>query len=57
MVKNDALIKESEAAARLTRMEMDALMLLKMSEEEAWQASRHLFIFLTKEKLEKSYQP
>ena len=57
MVKNKELVAESEAAARLTLREMQALMTVKMSEQEAWQESRHLFIFLTKEKLAESYRP
>ena len=57
MVEDKALIAESEASARLTQREMDALMLLKMTEQEAWQESRHLFIFRTKEQLEQDYRP
>ncbi len=57
MVNDNALVAESEAAARLTLREMKALMLLKMTEAEAWQASRHLFIFMTKDQIEESYQP
>lgn len=57
MVEDKALIECSEAAARLTQREMDALMLLKVTEEEAWQGSRHLFIFRTKEQLAEGYRP
>lgn len=57
MVKNNDLEKESEAAAFLTKKEMDTLMLLKISEQEAWQESRHLFIYVTKDKLEENYHP
>jgi hypothetical protein len=57
MVSDNALVSESEAAVKLTLMEMNALMLLKKTEQEAWQESRHLFIFLTKEKLAESYNP
>lgn len=46
MVKNGHLISESEAAARLTKSEMDALMLIGHTEAEAWQASRCLFILI-----------
>ena len=51
------LVAESEAAAYLTQKEMEALMLLKMTEQEAWQESRHLFIFRTASQLEEDYQP
>lgn len=44
MVRRGDLEKESMAPAQLTRMEMNALMRVMMTEEEAWQASRHLFI-------------
>ena len=57
MVEDKALETESEAAAKLTMREMEALMLLKMSEQEAWQESRHLFIFKTAKQIEKAYQP
>lgn len=57
MVRDKKLVAESEAAADLTMQEMKALMKVKMSEQEAWQASRHLFIFLTKEAIEEAYQP
>ena len=57
MVEDGALVEESEAAADLTLQEMKALMLVKMTEQEAWQASRHLFIFRTADELEEDYQP
>ena len=57
MVRDKALVAESEGAAKLTLMEMKALMLLKMTEEEAWQESRHLFIFRTADQLEQDYRP
>lgn len=57
MVEDKALTAESEAAAKLTMMEMKTLMEGGMSEQEAWQASRELFIFRTKEQLEMDYQP
>lgn len=57
MVEDGALVGESEAAAKLTMREMEALMSIGMSEQEAWQESRHLFIFRTAEALEKAYQP
>ena len=57
MVEDDALVACSEAAAKLTMSEMKALMLIGMTKQEAWQESRHLFIFRTKEALEESYQP
>jgi len=53
--KDKLLQAESEAAAKLTLREMEALMKVKMSEQEAWQASRHLFIFLTKKQMEQMY--
>ena len=57
MVEDGALEMCSEAAAKLTMREMEALMSIGMSEQEAWQESRHLFIFRTAEALEKAYQP
>jgi hypothetical protein len=57
MVDRNALGEESEAAAKLTQMEMNTLMLLKISEQEAWQQSRHLFIYVTKDQLEEMYHP
>ena len=57
MVEDGALIEESEASARLTMREMEALMLIGMSEQEAWQESRHLFIFKTERQIAESYQP
>ena len=57
MVEDNALEAESEAAAKLTMSEMKALMLIGMSQQEAWQESRHLFIFKTKEAIAESYQP
>lgn len=45
MERRNDLVKESEAAAKLTRREMDTLMKGKMTEVEAWEASRSLFIF------------
>lgn len=46
MVKNKAVQKESEAAAKLTMMEMRTLMLGGATEAEAWEASRELFILV-----------
>ena len=57
MVEDNALEGESEAAAKLTMREMKTLMLGGSTEEEAWQDSRHLFIFKTAEQMEKAYQP
>jgi len=57
MVEDNALEACSEAAAKLTMREMEALKLIGMSQREAWQESRHLFIFKTAEQIEKSYQP
>jgi hypothetical protein len=37
--------QETESAARLTLREMDALMSSGLTESEAWQASRELFVF------------
>lgn len=37
--------QEAESAARLTLREMDALMSSGLTESEAWQASRELFVF------------
>jgi hypothetical protein len=45
MEKRDDLIKESEAAAKLTQREMDTLMTSGMTVSEAWEASKSLFIF------------
>ncbi len=57
MVEDNALEGESEAAAKLTMREMQALMQTGMSKREAWQESRHLFIFKTKEQIAKAYRP
>lgn len=57
MVEDGALVGESEAAARLTMREMEALMSIGRSEQEAWQESRHLFIFKTERRIAESYQP
>lgn len=57
MVEDKALVECSEAAAKLTMREMKTLMLGGLTEQEAWQESRHLFIFRTAEQMEKSYQP
>ena len=57
MVEDGALEMCSEAAAKLTMREMEALMSIGMSEQEAWQESRHLFIFRTERQIEESYQP
>jgi len=57
MVEDNALEACSEAAAKLTMSEMQTLMMGGMSQREAWQESRHLFIFRTAEALEKAYQP
>jgi len=57
MVEDKALVGESEAAAKLTMREVQTLMLGGLTEQEAWQESRHLFIFKTAEQIEKSYQP
>ena len=57
MVEDKALEGESEAAAKLTMREIKTLMLGGLTEAEAWQESRHLFIFKTAEQMEKSYQP
>lgn len=57
MVEDKALVGESEAAAKLTMREIKTLMLGGLTEAEAWQESRHLFIFKTAEQMEKSYRP
>ena len=57
MVEDKALMECSEAAAKLTMREIKTLMLGGLTEAEAWQESRHLFIFKTAEQIEKSYQP
>lgn len=58
MVQDNALEEESEAAARLTKREMDTLMYGgAMTEAEAWEASRNLFIFRTTEQLREAYNP
>ena len=57
MIEDKALEGESEAAAKLTLREMKTLMLGGLTEREAWQESRHLFIFKTAEKIAESYQP
>ena len=43
--ENGKLEREAEASAELTMKEMETLMKGGMSEAEAWQASRNLFIF------------
>jgi len=55
LVKAGDLEKGSEAAAKLTLAEMKALMRIKIPEQEAWQESRHLFIFRTKEQLREDF--
>lgn len=55
MVKNKDLEKESVAAAELTLMEMKTLMRGGMTEEEAWQASRHLFILSDANSIDRAY--
>lgn len=55
MVKNKDLEKESVAAAGLTLMEMKTLMRGGFTEEEAWQASRHLFILLDADSVNRAY--
>jgi hypothetical protein len=45
MKKRNDLVKESEAAARLTQREIDTLMKGGATEPEAWEASMSLFIF------------
>lgn len=58
MVENQELEACSEAAARLTKREMDTLMTgTAMTEAEAWEASRHLFIFPTAKRLREDYNP
>lgn len=57
MVEDNALFPESEAAAKLTLREMETLIKGGMTKEEAWQESRHLFIFKTEEAIAKAYQP
>ncbi len=57
MVEDNALQAESEAAAKLTLREMETLMKGGMTEQEAWQESRSLFIFRSPEALEKAYRP
>ncbi len=56
MVKNKVLVEKSEAVAKLALTEMETLMRDNMAEQEAWQASLHLFILVSKEQIEKSYQ-
>lgn len=55
MVDNNDLEKEAAAAARLTLMEMQTLMKGGLSETEAWQASRELFILATPEAIAREY--
>lgn len=56
MLQNGDLQSESEAAAKLTQREMDTLMYGgMMSEAEAWQASRQLFIYRTPKQLREAY--
>jgi len=55
MVDNSDLEKEAIAAANLTQMEMNTLMKGGMSEAEAWQASRHLFIFADADSIAREY--
>ena len=55
MVKNKDLEKESIAAAKLTLMEMKTLMRGGFTEEEAWQASRHLFILSDAVSIDRAY--
>jgi len=57
MVEDKALEAESEAAAKLTLSEMKTLMLGGLTEQQAWEASRTLFIFRTAEELEQDYRP
>jgi len=57
MVEDKALEACSEAAAKLTMREIQDLDVGGLTEAEAWQESRHLFIFKTAEQIEKSYQP
>jgi hypothetical protein len=57
MLRRGDLEGESMAAAKLTMREMNALMWVKMTEQEAWQASRYLFIYKTAEQIAKSYNP
>lgn len=57
MVEDKALKKVSEAAASLTISEIDALMMIGIPEQTAWQESRQLFIFRTASQLEEDYQP
>lgn len=57
MVEDKALEAESEAAAKLTQREMQTLMTGGLSEQEAWQAAREIFIFKTARQLEKAHQP
>jgi len=45
-VDDGNLIKWSEAAAKLRKMKMDVLMQVGYTEEEAWQASRELYILI-----------
>lgn len=55
MVDNNDLEKEAIAAAKLTQMEINTLMKGGMSEAEAWQASRHLFIFAEADSIAREY--
>lgn len=55
MVKNKDLEKESVAAAELTLMEMKTLMRGGLTEEEAWQASKHLFILSDAVSIDRAY--
>jgi hypothetical protein len=51
MVKKNLLIEEAEAAAELTRKEMDDLKSVGRTEAEAWEASRTIFIFTKPDKV------
>lgn len=44
MVRKGMLEQEAEAAAKLTRREMDVNKLVGMTEQEAWEAAREIFI-------------
>jgi hypothetical protein len=44
LVNEGRLEKEAHAAAKLTLAEMKAQMAAGLSEQDAWEASRHLFV-------------
>jgi hypothetical protein len=57
LVAAGQLEAETEASAQLTKREMDTLMYKGiMTEADAWEASRQLFIFKTADQLQRQYR-